>query len=359
MTITPEEITSFLKNPDKAAKKADLIYTLDADLNIERVRKKDSFEYFKNGSKIKEKKTLERIKSLVIPPGWEKVRICSKENGHIQVIGTDAKGRKQYIYHPHWTNFRNQTKFFKMAAFGKILPKIREQVDKDLDLPKMPQRKVLALVIRLMEETHIRIGNHCYAKKNKSYGLSTLRSRHLKTSKNKMKFHFIGKRGKEHSVSVRNKKLIKLVNKCEEIPGWQIFKYYDENGEKRSIDSGMVNDYIHEISGEIFSAKDFRTWSGTKIYFETLKDLGYTSEEKENKKNIISALDVTAEALGNTRSICRGSYVHPQVTRLYETGEIVPFFEKVDRKRSTKPHISQTEEVLLELIREYEIELEK
>lgn len=359
MTITPEEITSFLKNPDKAAKKADLIYTLDADLNIERVRKKDSFKYFKNGSKIKEKKTLERIKSLVIPPGWEKVRICSKENGHIQVIGTDAKGRKQYIYHPHWTNFRNQTKFFKMAAFGKILPKIREQVDKDLDLPKMPQRKVLALVIRLMEETHIRIGNHCYAKKNRSYGLSTLRSRHLKTSKNKMKFHFIGKRGKEHSVSVRNKKLIKLVNKCEEIPGWQIFKYYDENGEKRSIDSGMVNDYIHEISGEIFSAKDFRTWSGTKIYFETLKDLGYTSEEKENKKNIISALDVTAEALGNTRSICRGSYVHPRVTRLYETGEIVPFFEKVDRKRSTKPHISQTEEVLLELIREYEIDLEK
>lgn len=358
MVLTSEEITSLLTHPDKAAEMANLEYVSEEQLCVERRKKNGSFKYYKNGKPLTNKQVLERIKSLVIPPAWEQVKICPIPHGHLQVVGMDVKQRKQYMYHPTWTQFRNQTKFYKMAAFGKMLPKIRKQVDEDLDLRGMPQRKVIALVIRLMEETHIRIGNDCYAKKNKSYGLSTLRSRHVQVSRGKMKFSFIGKKGKEHSISVRNKKLIKLVNRCEEIPGWEVFKYIDEDGEKKAIDSGMVNRYIQEITGELFSAKDFRTWGGTKIFFEKLMEMEYPETEKEKKSNIIAAYDAAAEALGNTRSVCRSSYVHPKVVDLYETGEILSYFEKVERKRSTKPHISQTEEVLLEVLRDFEIRLE-
>jgi len=359
MVLTSEEITSLLTNPDKAAEMANLQYVSEAQLCVERKGKNGNFRYFKDGEPLKSKEDLERINSLVIPPAWEQVRICPFPNGHLQVTGLDVKQRKQYMYHPTWTKFRNQTKFYKMAAFGKMLPKIRQQVDEDLDLRGMPQRKVVALVIRLMEETHIRIGNDCYAKQNKSYGLSTLRSRHVQVSRGKMKFSFIGKKGKEHSISVRNKKLIKLVNRCEEIPGWEVFKYIDENGEKKAIDSGMVNRYIQEITGDLFSAKDFRTWGGTKIFFEKLREMEFPKTEKEKKSNILAAYDAAAEALGNTRSVCRSSYVHPRVVDLYETGEILPYFEKVERKRSIKPHISHTEEVLLDLLRDFEIRLEE
>lgn len=357
MVLTAEEVTSLLNNPDKAAEMANLRYVSEDQLCIERKRTSKSFKFLKNGEPLSDKEEVERIKKLVIPPAWENVKICPFPNGHLQVTGIDARSRKQYIYHPGWTEIRNQTKFYKMAAFGKMLPKIRKQVDENLDLKGMPQRKVIALVIRLMEETHIRIGNDCYAKQNKSYGLSTLRSRHVKISKGKMKFSFIGKKGKEHSISVRNKKLIRLVNRCEELPGWEVFKYIDENGEKKTIDSGMVNRYIQEITGELFSAKDFRTWGGTKVFFEKLMDMEYSDQEKDIKANIITAFDTAAEALGNTRSVCRSSYVHPKVVDLYESGEILPYFQKVARKRTSKPNLSKSEEVLLELLQDFEIEI--
>lgn len=359
MVLSAEEVDSLLEHPEKAAEKANLLYASEEHFCIIRKRKNHSFHYYIEGKPLKDPKELERIKKLVIPPGWEDVKICSEENGHLQVVGVDVKGRKQYMYHPYWTQIRKKTKFYKMAAFGKLLPKIREKVDKDLDLPGMPRQKVLALVIRLMEETHIRIGNEFYAKENKSYGLSTLRSRHLKVSKGKLKFHFIGKKGKEHSVSVRNRKLIKLVNQCEEIPGWEVFKYYDETGSKKVIDSGMVNQYIQEISGNLFSAKDFRTWSATKIFFEKLRETGFSETKKENNENIIQAYDTAAQALGNTRSVCRSSYVHPKVVELYETGEIITYFKKVARKRKKKSYISHTEEVLLEMLQDFEIELKE
>lgn len=358
MSLSSKEVAKLISNPDQAAEKANLTYVSEEQFCIERRKRGKGYQYLKEGEPLDSEEDLERIKKLVIPPAWEKVKICPFSNGHLQVVGRDSRNRKQYMYHPNWTKFRNRTKFFKMTAFGKILPKIRARVDEDLDLKGMPQRKVLALVIRLMEETHIRIGNDTYAKQNKSYGLSTLRSRHVKVSRGKMKFNFLGKRGKEHSVSVRNKKLIKLVNKCEEIPGWEVFKYYDEEGKKRSIDSGMVNEYIQDISGDIFSAKDFRTWSASKIFFEKLRELGYVEEEKKNKSNILEAYDAAAEALGNTRSVCRSYYVHPHVVELYQNGGIVPYFQKVERKRTSKPHFSQTEEVLLELFSDFEIKLE-
>lgn len=358
MTISGEEVNDLIADPFQAVELANLVYVSEEHLSISRKKVGRGFSYFHKGQRLKDEKTVERIKSLVIPPAWQEVNITHLKNGHLQVVGRDEKNRKQYIYHPTWSKLRNETKFFKMAAFGENLPKIRKQVDKDLDLPDMNRRKVLALILRLMEETHIRIGNQYYANKNKTYGLSTFRTRHVKTFKNRLKFEFIGKKGKEHSITVKNKRLIKLVNQCEEIPGWELFKFYDENGEKQAIDSGMINEYIHEISGDLFSAKDFRTWSASKIFFETLHELGYTEEEKQNKKNLLKAFDASAEGLGNTRAVCRSYYVHPRIVNTYETGEIVPYFEIAEKdNKKENSLITNTEKAMLELIKKYEISL--
>lgn len=358
MTISPEEINSLISNPYEAVDFANLTYVSEEKLSISRQKVGRGFSYIYKGERLKDEETIKRIKDLVIPPAWQEVKITHLENGHLQVVGRDEKKRKQYIYHPTWSKLRNESKFFKMTAFGENLPKIRKQVDKDLDLPEMSKRKVLALILRLMEETHIRIGNHYYAKKNKTYGLSTFRTRHVKTYKNQIKFEFIGKKGKEHSVTIKNKKLIKLVNQCEEIPGWELFKFYDENGDKQTIDSGMINDYIHEISGDLFSAKDFRTWSATKIFFETLLELGYTEDEKKNKKNILQAFDASAEGLGNTRAVCRSYYVHPKVANSYETGEIVPYFDMLKtEEKQDYASLSETEKIILSMIEDYKVSI--
>ena len=222
----------------------------------------------------------------------------------------------------------------------------------------MPKRKFLALSIRLMEETHIRVGNAYYANKNKTYGLSTFRTRHVKTYKGGVKFEFVGKKGKEHSINLENKELVNLINQCEEIPGWELFKFYDENGDKQSVDSGMINQYIHEISGDMFSAKDFRTWSASKIFFETLKELTFTEEEKENNKNILEAMDAAAEGLGNTRAVCRSYYVHPKIVDTYKTGEILPYFKKIkEEKKQDYTKLSESEKAILKLIKDYKIEV--
>lgn len=356
MTLTSQEIEKILKNPEMTAQFANLIYVSDADLNIRRKKKDKDFVYYFNEQELKDQKELERINNLVIPPNWQKVRIAYPPNGHLQVVGRDAKNRKVYRYHDLWSQIRNQTKFYKLANFANALPKIRKKIDEDLEEQRMTKRKVLALVLRLMEETHIRIGNDYYAKRNKTYGLSTLRTRHVETVKDKIKFEFIGKKGKKHAITLRNKKLARLVNRCEEIPGWELFQFYDDEGDKHRVDSGMVNDYIHELSGDLFSAKDFRTWGATKTFFETVHDLGYTDDLKENKSNIIQGLDAAAEALGNTRAICKKYYVHPMVLDAYETGTIAQEFEKVDKHPTPRSFFTETEEVLLQMISKFEID---
>ncbi|WP_300440984.1 DNA topoisomerase IB [Christiangramia sp.] len=359
MTLSPDDVETLLNDPHQAVKIANLRYVSENHLSIQRKKVGRGFAYYKKEEKISDPDTIERIKKLVIPPAWKNVKITHLSNGHLQAVGRDEKDRKQYMYHPTWSRIRNQTKFFKMTAFGKILPKIRKQVDKDLDLEGMPKRKVLALVIRLMEETHIRIGNHYYARQNKTYGLSTFRTRHVKTFEGGIKFEFVGKKGKEHSISIEDQGLVELINQCEEIPGWELFKFYNENGEKQSIDSGMINEYIHELSGEMYSAKDFRTWSASKIFFETLREIGFTKDEKENKKNILKGFDAAAEGLGNTRAVCRSYYVHPKIIETYETGEIVPYFKKVKQdKAPTYTQLSETEEAIHKLIKDYKIEIE-
>ena len=344
MVIKQPDVKKVLEDPTQAAELANLVYITEKKLTIQRHRHGRGFYYTENGKKIKSKSDIKRFKSLVIPPAWNEVYITPLKNGHLQVVGRDEKNRKQYRYHPHWSQIRNKTKFFKMAEFGKTLP-------------KMDKQKCLAVVLHLMEETHIRIGNSYYAKENKSYGLSTMRTKHLDVFENKLLFEFIGKKGKEHRIPIRDKRIQKLVLQCEEIPGWELFQYYDENGEHHSIDSGMVNNYIHDITGDIFSAKDFRTWAASKIAFETLHNLGIEEEEKQNKKNILTAFDAAAEGLGNTRAVCKQYYVHPILIDKYEDSSIASYFKKLDSIKNTPKFLSTTETVLLDLLNEYEVTL--
>lgn len=346
-------INSLINTPDQVIDQLDLIYVSDAALSIRRVKQKDDFDYVYKGKPLENKKQLERIHKLVIPPAWQKVKISYPPNGHLQAVGRDLKNRKQYRYHTLWNQIRNQTKFLKMTNFGCYLPKIRAQVDTDLKRIGWPKEKVLALIIRLMEETHIRIGSRQYAKRNKTYGLTTMRSKHVSVFKDKLKFHFVGKKGKEHEVSIRNKKLARLVNRCEEIPGWELFQYYDDFGIKHTIDSGMVNEYIHAICGELFTAKDFRTWAGTSIFFETLMDIGIATSEKEKQKNLLEAFDITAKELGNTRNVCRKYYVHPVVIHKYANNSIAEHFQKVEASQNNKEYLSDSEIVLLEMMTNY------
>ena len=346
-------IASILEEPQNCITDFDLVYVNDIDLSITRETKKDSFVYFKNNKPLKNKSDIKRIEELVIPPKWKKVRISSLKNGHLQAVGRDDKNRKQYLYHPKWNELRNKTKFFKMVDFGKSLPKIRAKVENDLKQKEWTLTKVLALVITLLEETHIRIGNSQYEKRNKTYGLTTLRSRHLTKEENKLRIEFTGKRGKEHRITVKNKKLIRLVNQCQEIPGWKLFQYYDEKGQKREIDSSQVNEYIQNISGNLFTAKDFRTWSASLICFSSLYDFGIEKDLNKNKKNIINSIDFTAKELGNTRKVCKRYYVHPNIISTYKDFSIEPYFKTIDLSTKSFPFFSSSEQSLLKLFKNY------
>lgn len=346
-------VKDILTKPEQCINRFNLVYVNDFNLSIHRIRSNKNFIYQKNGTLISDQKIITRIKELVIPPMWDKVRISEIENGHLQVIGRDAKGRKQYKYHTKWSSIRNKTKFFKMVDFGKNLPKIRKQVAKDLKQKNWNLNKVLALVIKLLEETHIRIGNYQYAKRNQTYGLTTLRSKHISKEENKIRFQFVGKRGKAHKITLKNKRLVKLVNQCQEIPGWQLFQYYDENGTKRNIESALVNDYLHKISGELFTAKDFRTWSASLICFNTLMDFGIEKDEKMNKKNIISAIDFTAKELGNTRNVSKNYYIHPEIIETYDDTSIATYFNKAQQNNSRK-YFSSSEKSMLTLFENYQ-----
>ena len=349
----PAFIAKLIKEPASVIDTFELVYTTKDKLKIRRKKMKESFVYKLGNQELTKEEDLHRIEQLVIPPAWRKVKIAVPLNAHIQAVGRDVKRRKQYRYHERWKLIRNQTKFFKMAAFGEQLPKIRKQVALDLEQDGWPKTKVIALIIRLMEETHIRIGNEQYAKRNKTYGLATLRTRHLSVYDEVLAFNFVGKKGKEHSIRLKDKKLTRMVNDCGEIPGWELFQYYDENKEKNSVDSSMVNAYIHNITGDIFTAKDYRTWAATNIFFEKLMELGTTLTKKKKKKNILKALNSAAKALGNTRSVCRKYYVHPAVVNTYINGTIEKDFEALDVLTKPTDYLSETETVVLELIKNY------
>nr|WP_321223174.1 DNA topoisomerase IB [uncultured Psychroserpens sp.] len=351
--LTASLLKKIDSNPEAAIEKLDLVYVNAHQLSIERKRKGERFTYINNGKTISLTNQLERINSLVIPPAWNNVKISELPNGHLQATGRDAKNRKQYRYHPVWNKIKNQTKFFKMAEFGTALIDIRNQVEKDIIQKDWTKTKVLALVIKLMEETHIRIGNEHYAKKNKTYGLTTLRNKHVHLFKDRLKFEFVGKKGKAHSITLRNKKLVNLVSKCEELPGWELFQFYDKFGEKHHIDSTMVNDYLKDITGKSFTAKDFRTWSASVIFFETLMTYDRPISEKQIKDNLLSAFDATAHALGNTRNVCRKYYVHPIIVSSYENDTLHDIFTTIETSPIISTHLTPTESSVLELIKSY------
>ena len=349
----PQEklIRQILEEPETVLERMDLEYVDDKNFPIKRIRRGKGFSYTLGKGPLKNKKHLKRIDELAIPPAWSRVKITERPQGHLQAVGWDAKNRKQYRYHPLWSKIRNQTKFHKMPSFAKQLPSIRKQVDRDLKLKGWPREKVLALIIKLMEETQIRIGNQQYAKINKSYGLSTLRKKHVDIHRGKMKFEFVGKKGQSHTVSIRNKKLIRLINRCMDLPGWELFQFIDTQGNKQSVNSSMINQYLHELTGAGFTAKDFRTWGASVIFFNALLELGTAEEESEIHQNLLTAFDAAANALGNTRNVCRKYYVHPFLVSSYSDGSIQRQFEALEDHSPESPDLSPSEKALLKTLR--------
>ena len=352
-SISKRRIRSLLKSPVKTAEAVNLVYMSDNVPGIERKRTKDGFEYFYLGEKVTDEETLLRIKRLVLPPAWENVWISPKENGHLQATGTDAKNRKQYKYHASWNALRNHTKFYRLYQFGLVLPELRLKIEKDLSLPGLPVEKVLATVVSLMERTNIRVGNCSYEKANGSYGITTLKDRHVKVEGTSIKFSFKGKKGVYHDIDIKSKRLAGIVKKCQDIPGKELFQYIDDEGKRRDIDSGMVNDYIKSIGEGNYTAKDLRTWSGTVQALLAFKELGISETQTQTKRNVVAALDMVASALGNTRTVCKKYYVHPLILSLYETTTLEKYLKHLDNleEDDDKTGLTKEEKVLMNILK--------
>jgi DNA topoisomerase-1 len=312
-----------------------LAYVSDKSPGYTREKKGDGFVYFdKTGAKITDEEELKRIRSLVIPPAWTNVWICSKANGHLQATGVDVAGRKQYKYHKQWSEARNERKHNRMAEFAQALPAIRQQVEKDLQQTEFTKEKVLAIAVSVIDKTFIRVGNSEYAKLYGSFGLTSLRNRHLTISGNKLVVAFKGKKGVFQEIQLTHAKLSKLLKKLKDIPGQELFQYFDANGEKKSLESGDVNEYLKNISGKDFTAKDFRTWWGTVTAAAKLAELLPYATETEAKRNIVETLDFVAKKLGNTRTVCKKYYVHPTLFNRYEEGKFEPYVQRLKRIRA-------------------------
>jgi DNA topoisomerase-1 len=321
------------QSPERSAEIVGLRYVTDDRPGIRRERNGRGFSYRNvDGKVVRDLETIERIKFLVIPPAWTDVWICPIENGHLQATGRDDRGRKQFLYHQRWREIRDQTKYERMMDFARALPKIRRRIRRDLRLRGLCREKVLATVVRLLERSLIRVGNDEYAKENNSYGLTTMKDHHAKIEGSKIKFHFRGKSGKEHTVEVEDRRLAKIVRACQELPGQELFQWVDDEGKRHDVGSGDVNDYLHEISGQDFTAKDFRTWAGTVCAANELQRLGSTIVNGEAKKLVSAAIKVTAQYLGNTPTVCRKSYVHPAVIEAFLSGSLLSQLSQPDGK---------------------------
>jgi DNA topoisomerase-1 len=282
------------------------------------------FRYrYPTGDVVTEEEVLARIKSLVIPPAWTDVWICPDPAGHLQATGRDVRQRKQHRYHPRWREIRDETKYRGMIAFAKALPGIRKRILRDIALPGLSRNKLLATVVRLLEVSLIRVGNEEYARDNDSFGLTTMRNRHVDVNGSTIEFHFRGKAGKWHQVDIQDRRLAKIVKTCQELPGQELFQYVDEEGKRQDVKSTDVNDYLREISGQDFTAKDFRTWAGTVLGAMALREFEQFDSKAQAKKNIVQAIENVAERLGNTPAVCRKCYVHPDVIDAYLDGTLV------------------------------------
>ena len=312
-------------DPRDAAESAGLRYVSDEEPGIRRRKAGKGVFYVKpNGDRVTDEKTLARIRSLAIPPAYTDVWICRHANGHIQATGRDAKGRKQYRYHPAFREVRDSTKFEHVVEFARALPALRERVAADMAQRGLPREKVLATVVHLLESTLIRVGNIDYAKQNKSYGLTTLRDPHVKVDGAEMRFVFKGKSGKQWNLQLKDRRVAKVVKACQDLPGQHLFQYLDENGERQAVTSADVNAYLREITGQDITAKDFRTWAGTVLAALALKEFESVDTQAAAKKNVRAAIETVASRLGNTPTICRKCYIHPEVVNSYLDGGLVP-----------------------------------
>lgn len=306
------------------AHKAGLRYANDTGPGFRRELHKGQFTYQRpNGAAIKDQATSVRIKRLAIPPAWTDVWICPNPEGHIQATGRDARGRKQYRYHPDWRQHRDENKYGRMLNFARALPTIRRAVRRDLQRKGMPREKALATVVRLLEATLIRVGNDEYARANHSYGLTTMHNRHAQVNGSHIRFAFRGKSAKHHEISLRDPKLARIVRRCQDMPGQELFAYEDADGNVQDVRSQDVNDYLRAIAGEDFTAKDFRTWAGTVLAAIALREFEHVDHAAQAKKNIVVAIEAVAKLLGNTPSVCRKSYVHPAILDSYLAGETI------------------------------------
>lgn len=337
------------QDPEATAKAIQLVYVSCKVEGIQRIKAGKGFKYVFRNKIIKDKSTLQRIRSLVIPPAWKEVWICKIAEGHLQATGIDVRNRKQYRYHPMWNELRNKTKFYRLPELGKLLPAIRKKLESDLALPGLPKNKVLAALVSLMEKTGIRIGNEFYEKLYGSFGLTTLKDKHAQVKGSELKFCFKGKKGVVHTVSLRSRKLAKIVQNCRDIPGKELFQYMDEDGNRQSIDSGMVNDYIRSLAGEDFTAKDFRTWCGSVAALTAIIENGL-DETPDAKKKVIAVLDKVSKQLGNSRTVCKKYYVHPSLLELYEGGKLDKTVSKIGNGSNNDVSLSPVEKTLVNIL---------
>jgi DNA topoisomerase-1 len=323
-TADDRSASSTPSDPTLVAKSAGLRYATDDRPGIRRVRSGRGFRYIDaDGHAIQDREVLRRIKGLAIPPAWEHVWICPSPLGHIQATGRDEKGRKQYRYHPRWREIRDSAKYDRMMAFGRSLSRIRESINRDLAAPGLSRHKVLAVVVQLLERSLIRVGNDEYARNNHSFGLTTMRDRHVALNGSIIEFQFRGKSGIRHKIALHDRRLARIVRRCQELPGQELFQYVDEDGTIQDVDSADVNEYLREITGSDFTAKDFRTWAGTVLAAMALQEFESFDSKAQAKKNVVRAIERVAERLGNTPTVCRKCYIHPALLDAYQDGSMI------------------------------------
>ena len=358
MMVTTESILEEIQvlpetktDPESSASAVGLVYIFDNLPGFTRQRSENKFYYLDGTIVITDKAQLARIKSLVLPPAWEEVWICKLENGHLQATGYDQLNRKQYRYHPLWIGIRNQTKFYRLNEFGKRLPMMRANLERDLSLRGLPQRKVLAAMVSLLESINIRVGNVFYEKLYGLFGLTNMKNRHVKIEGTKLYLSFIGKKGIRHKISLSSKRLTSIIKGCKEIPGKALFEYYDEEGNIHPVDSGQLNNYINEISGGDFTAKDFRTWAGSVNALLAFKELGGFETITEMNRKIPSVLDIVAKQLGNTRAVCKKYYIYPLIILLYQERKLEDYIRDLNGQTKNKADgYVDEEKVLLKIL---------
>ena len=320
-------------NPELAAKQAQLRYGDDSAPGITRHKARNGFDYrLPDSAVVRDIDTLKRIRSLAIPPAWTNVWICLHSNGHLQATGRDARGRKQYRYHSRWREVRDEAKYNKLLIFTQVLPQLRARVEEDLKRPGLQRERVLAAIVRLMELTFFRVGNSEYAKANESFGLTTLRDRHVAIEGSRIHISFRGKSGKHHETDINDRRLARIVKSCRDLPGYELFQYMDAEGQRHTVGSAEVNEYLREITGEEITAKDFRTWAGTQLAAEALREFEAFDSEAERKRAVVRAVEKVAKHLGNTPTICRRCYIHPAVLEGYFEGTMLQTLADNTRK---------------------------